>query len=253
MRRIWIALTAGLLIGAGPAGTATAQPLALPMPVPRPLMADPPLPPPRPVESAPGPADASGEAAVARIYQAACPAVLAGLVQAEALPPIAAMECGEFSPLRLSGIQAGGHGIALPAAPTVNCRMAAALADWVAEIDQYAQAELGAGIAELRTGPAYQCRRRNNAADGPVSEHGFANAVDVSGFVLTDGRLIAVAADWAGDGPERPEARLLAHAQASACARFTTVLGPDANPLHADHLHLDLGCHGQSCRLQLCE
>ena len=27
---------------------------------------------------------------------------------------------------------------------------------------------------------------------------------------------------------------------AAACGRFGTVLGPEANPLHGDHLHLDV-------------
>ena len=31
------------------------------------------------------------------------------------------------------------------------------------------------------------------------------------------------------------------------------LLGPEANALHRDHLHLDLGCHGARCVARLCE
>ncbi len=93
------------------------------------------------------------------------------------------------------------------------------------------------------------CRNRYSAADGFVSEHGFANALDVVGFTLDNGQTITVDGDWAGT----PEGRLLRLAHGAACGRFTTVLGPEANADHKDHFHLDLGCHGQSCTAQICE
>jgi hypothetical protein len=95
------------------------------------------------------------------------------------------------------------------------------------------------------------CRNRNNAAAGFTSEHGFANAVDVTGFTLADGRTIAVEGDWLP--ATAPEGRLLRLAHDAACAGFTTVLGPEANAEHRDHLHLDLGCHGASCTARICE
>ena len=134
---------------------------------------------------------------------------------------------------------------------TTNCQMASALPGWVSDVDGYAEAMLGSPLAEVSTGTSYMCRNRNNGEAGFTSEHGFANAVDVTGFTLEDGRRIGVADDWLP--ATAPEGRLLRLAHDAACGGFTTVLGPEANAEHEDHLHLDLGCHGQSCTARICE
>lgn len=53
--------------------------------------------------------------------------------------------------------------------------------------------------------------------------------------------------------PLSPAGRFLRYAHGAACASFTTTLGPEANALHADHIHVDLGCHGKRCVARLCE
>jgi hypothetical protein len=65
-----------------------------------------------------------------------------------------------------------------------------------------------------------------------------ANALDIAGFVLIDGRRVSVARDWPGDADE---ARFLRAVHQGACRFFNGVLGPDYNLAHADHLHLDRG------------
>jgi hypothetical protein len=144
-----------------------------------------------------------------------------------------------------------GHQVSLSSPATTNCAMAGALADWVGDVDAYARAALNAPVKTLNTGTSMMCRNRNGGDEGFVSEHGFANALDVVGFTLADGRSIAVESDWMP--VSTPEAKLLRQAHGAACGLFTTVLGPDANAEHEDHLHLDLGCHGQSCMAQICE
>ena len=186
-----------------------------------------------------------------RVYQAACPAVLAGLVEAEALPPIDEDGCGERSPLAVTGILVNGRMVPLSGTATVNCGMATVLPDWAAAIDSYLMARENTRIARILGGTSYMCRPRNNAAGADVSEHGFANALDVTGFELEDGRTIALPDGWAD--PLSAEGRLLRFAHDAGCARFTTTLGPEANALHRDHLHLDLGCHGKTCTARLCE
>ena len=84
-----------------------------------------------------------------------------------------------------------------------------------------------------------------------VSEHGFANALDVIGFRLADGCAVTLSDDWTD--PLASAGRLLRFAHDAGCANFTTTLGLEANALHADHLHLDLGCHGKTCTARLCE
>jgi hypothetical protein len=186
-----------------------------------------------------------------RIYQAACPAVLQGLVEAEMAPPLSEGICGEQSPLVVTAVLSRGRLVPLSSPVTTNCQMASALPGWVADVDGYAEAMLGSSLASINTGTSYMCRNRNNAESGFTSEHGFANAVDVTGFTLEDGRSIAVEGQWLPAAA--PEGRLLRLAHDAACGGFTTVLGPEANAEHRDHLHLDLGCHGASCTARICE
>jgi len=186
-----------------------------------------------------------------RVYQVACPAVMLGLVEAEMAPPLHEGICGEHSPLLVTGVMSRGRMVPLSSPVTTNCQMAGALPAWVEDVDGYAEAALGSRLAQVDTGTSYMCRNRNNAVAGFTSEHGFANAVDVTGFTLEDGSRIGVEGDW--QPATAPEGRLLRLAHDAACAGFTTVLGPEANAEHQDHLHLDLGCHGASCTARICE
>ena len=68
--------------------------------------------------------------------------------------------------------------------------------------------------------------------------------MDVSGFVLADGRRITVEAGWNGSDDER---KFLRQVRQAACQRFQTVLSPDFNAAHYNHLHFDLG-RGPYCR-----
>lgn len=207
---------------------------------------------PEPVVTPDPEAEAAAErAAPARVYQGACPAVLQGLVAATMRAPIAEGACGEQSPLEVTAVLSRGRLVPLSSPVTTNCAMASALPAWVAQVDGYAQAMLESPLAQINTGPGYMCRKRNNGETGLVSEHGFANALDVNGFTLQDGRVLAVKTGWLPGNAA--EGRLLRLAHDAACGSFTTVLGPEANADHEDHIHLDLGCHGQSCTAQLCE
>ena len=76
---------------------------------------------------------------------------------------------------------------------------------------------------------------------GNWSEHATGNAVDVSAFVLEDGRRISVLGDW-NDADEA--AGFLHAARDAACDVFGTVLSPDYNAAHADHFHLDQEARG---------
>lgn len=186
-----------------------------------------------------------------RTYQVACPAVIMGLVQAEMAPPLSDGICGEQSPLVITAVVSRGRLVSLSSPVTTNCQMATALPDWVETVDGSAEAMLGSRLATIDTGTSYLCRNRNSAEDGFTSEHGFANALDITGFTLLDGRSVTLADDWTQ--ASEPEGRLLRLAHDAACGSFTTVLGPEADADHADHLHLDLGCHGESCTARICQ
>lgn len=186
-----------------------------------------------------------------RIYQTACPAVISGAVVAKMLPPIAEGVCMAQSPLEVTALNLNGKTVALTSPIETNCEMATALVDWAGDVDAYAKAALDSELVALQTGTSYMCRPRVGGAEQFTSEHGFANAVDLVGFTLADGRSIVVEDDWLP--ATTPEAKLLRQSHGAACGKFTTVLGPEANADHEDHLHLDLGCHGQTCTAQICE
>ncbi len=186
-----------------------------------------------------------------RIYQSACPAVISGQVEATMQPPISDGQCHAQSPLSLTAVMANGRMVPVSGGVTTSCGMASAMPGWVASIDNYLFAKENTRIAEVVVGTSYMCRNVNNAKTGNLSFHAFADAVDVVGFKLEDGRTVTVEGGWS-DALSN-EGRLLRFAHDSACSMFTTTLGPEANALHKDHLHLDMGCHGGRCVARLCE
>lgn len=201
----------------------------------------------------PVPAEPKVEEPVAppRDYQVACPAMLNGEVKASALPPIHENMCGLQSPLSLEAVMANGRSVPLNAPVTTDCGMATALPGWIADIDRWLMATEKTRIERVNVGTNYACRNVNNAKEGNLSFHAFGDALDVVGFTLEDGRTISVETAWPGTIEQG--SRIIRFAHDAACTHFTTVLGPEANELHRDHLHIDLGCHGQRCTARLCE
>jgi hypothetical protein len=120
----------------------------------------------------------------------------------------------------------------------VTCGMMAALYWYEAELQRLARQHLGGEIARIDQFGAYACRNVNSAASGRRSQHATANAIDIAGFRLADGRTISILRDW---GKDTDEGRFLADARDAACRFFNVVLSPDYNRLHANHFHLDLG------------
>lgn len=134
--------------------------------------------------------------------------------------------------------------------PTTNlgamtCPLAANFTAWARYgVAPAARQILGSDLVRIETMGTYNCR--NIAGSGQLSQHAHSNAVDVAGFVLADGRRISVQRDWNGGGDVAR--RFLRTIQASACKRFATVLSPDYNAAHHDHLHFDMGGRGGFCR-----
>jgi hypothetical protein len=118
----------------------------------------------------------------------------------------------------------------------VTCEVSQAFTGWARYgVDRAARQILGSPVRSIETFGSYACR--NVAGSGRRSAHATGAAIDVAGFVLEDGRRIMVKAGWTG-GTER-ERQFLRVVQQSACKRFDTVLGPEYNLAHQDHLHLE--------------
>ena len=132
---------------------------------------------------------------------------------------------------------------ALPTDPAMACPVAAALVLWEREIVQpAARRHFGRPVARIDHFGSYGCRRLYGREAGGWSEHARANALDVAGFRLSDGTRIGVAGHWRD---RQAKGRFLREVRAGACLLFATVLSPDYNEAHRDHLHLDLADRGR--------
>ena len=129
-----------------------------------------------------------------------------------------------------------------PAHPPVTCALGAGLELWLnREVRPAATALLGSRITRIEHYGAFSCRRLYGRSEGRWSEHATGNAIDIAAFVLADGRRITVREDWMGEGAR---ARFLHRLRDGACRVFGTVLSPDYNAAHSDHLHLDQAARG---------
>ena len=125
------------------------------------------------------------------------------------------------------------HRIALFPAATLRCPMAEAVTHWIRADVAPTIAALGKSLRGLETLDSFDCRRRNGVTDAKISEHGRANALDVSAFKLAHGAAIRLT-DASVAKSLREKLRQ------SACSRFSTVLGNGADAYHDSHVHLDL-------------
>jgi hypothetical protein len=157
--------------------------------------------------------------------------------------------CGAEQPFELAA--ADGGRVALRPAALLRCPMIPQVNRWVSTaIEPAARRIYGVPLAELKIAGSYACRPMNHAFGANLSEHGHANALDVSGFVLADGRSISVKKGWRGDYRDRAFLRAV---QAGACENFTTVLSPDYDSNHHDHLHVDLARRGSDGLRTVCK
>lgn len=159
----------------------------------------------------------------------------AGIAHARLTPLSGAGRCGYADGIRL----ADGGALTIGYVPPVaaSCPVVAALAIWEWQVVQPAALRhFGKKVSRIDSFGSYNCRRIGGDREGMWSEHATADAIDIAGFRLADGRRITIAADWTGKGVE---ARFLRDVRDGACRLFATTLSPDYNAAHADHLHLD--------------
>lgn len=127
----------------------------------------------------------------------------------------------------------------------MTCPLARNFAAWVEyAVRPAARLYFKTEVVKVETFGTYSCRNIYGGRSGRLSQHAFSNAVDVSGFVLADGRRIMLDGGWDGD---RSSQQFLRALHKSACRRFGTVLSPDYNAAHYNHFHLDMSGNGY-CR-----
>jgi len=128
--------------------------------------------------------------------KAACAQLLksSDIIATEA-PPEREGSCGAPAPINVR--QIGAPKVQINPSALLTCPMAAALNTWMTDkVQPAAISTFGQPVTKLISASSYSCRNRYGAANTPLSEHALINALDLSGFVLADGRTIRVLQDW---------------------------------------------------------
>ena len=129
--------------------------------------------------------------------------------------------------------------VALQPPVTLSCAMAKSVADWLdGSVQPLARGYFEGDLTGLRVGGGHECRHRNRASAGPVSEHATGKALDIFAFQLGEGnKAVEVSV-------EKPSGLIqnsfLTAIRQSACGAFMTALGPGSDAAHANHLHVDI-------------
>jgi hypothetical protein len=154
----------------------------------------------------------------------------------QSLPAIirAPRGCGAADVVRLETILLPDNTrVAMSPPATMRCAMAEAVTHWIRDEVAPAFAKTGPGVRAIDNYASYDCRGRNNVASARTSEHGYANAIDVRGVRLADGKFVQFT--------DRKVAKDVREGlRKDACARFTTVLGPGSDGHHEEHIHFDI-------------
>ncbi len=123
----------------------------------------------------------------------------------------------------------------------VSCGLALGMARFEAIVQDEAQRTFNAKVTRMENGGTYSCRKM--ARFKMVSEHSYANAIDVRSFELANGKRIVVERDFGAPArpPETDGARFLRASGRRAFDEnvFSVVLTPHFDELHRDHFHLD--------------
>ncbi|MBS0268812.1 MAG: extensin family protein [Proteobacteria bacterium] len=157
--------------------------------------------------------------------------------------------CGAESPFEMSAADNGR--VELRPSASLRCPMIPQIDSWVRNIvEPAARRYFRQELVGLTVLASYSCRPMNSVEGATISEHAYANAIDIGGFILADGRSISVQRGWGGSEGEQV---FLRDVHNGACEYFMTVLGPNYNSLHSDHFHLDLAHHGLTGLKNICK
>jgi hypothetical protein len=149
-------------------------------------------------------------------------------------------ECGTPQAVRY---RRGPGDVRYNSSPILSCPMALALARFEPVIQEEAVRNFGSRVRRIVHVGTYSCREMAQYP-GWVSEHSYANALDIKEFELHNGRIISVLRHYARAGESKRDQKAAAflHGVLRRAYRenfFSVALGPDFDALHRDHFHLD--------------
>ncbi len=155
-------------------------------------------------------------------------------------PPKSKLTCGAPQVVTYKGSSAK---IGWSPSVLVTCTMALAIARFETQVQDEALRTFGKKVVTIHHLGTYNCREMVSYP-GWVSEHSYANAIDISDFVLEDGRTVDIYKQFAPKlVTPKTKASSFLRAVASRAYReetFSSVLTPFFNDAHATHFHLDL-------------
>jgi hypothetical protein len=136
-------------------------------------------------------------------------------------PPIKEGRCGTPAPIRLMSLGSKPR-VSFEPAALVNCDLAAALGKWLAkDVQPLAKRHLGERITKVSVMSDYSCRASSGRRGNRLSEHAYADALDIRGFVTDSGKIAYVLDTWGKTkrDVEREIAAVKAAAEQQANAR----------------------------------
>jgi hypothetical protein len=139
----------------------------------------------------------------------------------------------------IGALRVQGGEVALSSSFLASCPLAVAYAMFEHHtLQPAAQAVYGESVVRLDHLGSFACRNIYNRESGALSRHASADALDIAGFRLADGRSISVLKDWP---KQNQHAQFLRQVRDGACEAFSVVLSPDYNAAHRNHFHVDVG------------
>ncbi len=125
----------------------------------------------------------------------------------------------------------------------LTMEMAERIAVWVKDVlEPQAKKSMNTELAGIDVYGTYSCRniygrRFAGRKFGRLSEHAFANAIDIGGFKFSNGEEAHYLKNWQ-QGPDGAK-EFLHETSRAACESFATTLTPDYDRYHRNHIHLD--------------
>jgi len=188
-----------------------------------------PLPRPRPAQAAIAPPAEPAPPSACRLRLTAELAVAPSVE-----PPAATGECGIEDPVRLEAVVLRDKTrVAVTPPALLRCTFAEEIAHWVRQDLAPAVRALDTTLKGIDNYASYDCRGRNRIVGAKLSEHGKGNALDIRSLKLANGTQLELTDPHAAKDFREGLRK-------SACARFSTVLGPGSDGYHENHVHVDL-------------
>ena len=126
-----------------------------------------------------------------------------------------------------------------PQGPLMRCEVADPLQAWLEQaVKPAARQHLKTEIVTVGHLGTYNCRTITSGS-AVLSQHSFANAIDIAWFELADGRQIKLADGWSHE--DESIQKFWRQIHRLSCTYFDVSLSPNYDTAHHDHFHFDMG------------